>query len=72
MKLINGYIARRVVCKKGTWRTWYLVKSHPSGIKEELGRIKMSNQLSLPKEYIGKRIRFRIELMNRLRKEEQQ
>lgn len=54
MKVINGYLchSRR---KNDKMRNWFLIKSY-----HNLGYM----NLTLPKEYIGKRIRLKIEEVN--------
>jgi len=56
---LTGYIERKTVGRSGAndvrenWRNWWLIKG--KGVK--LGTI------SLPQKYLGKRIRFKIEVI---------
>jgi len=63
----QGYVERKSMGSgkpsggnsRAVWRNWWLVKYHGT-CKEERGQI---GKLQLPKEYIGKRVRFKIEVM---------
>ncbi len=63
-----GYVERRIAQagtsthKKTVWRDWFFVKHSPK-IQEKKGYIHMQTYLSLPKEYIGKRIKLKIEVI---------
>ena len=43
---------------KASWRSWWLIKSSDKGY----GYINV-HDISIPKEYVGKRVRFKIEVM---------
>ncbi len=66
----QGYIERKGPGKyrgKGyginIWRNWWLIKyQHVNSGKVSLG------QVYLPKEYIGKKVRFKIEIMKEVQK----
>ena len=45
-----------------TERDWFLVKYAPA-LSEEIGMINLSTGVKLPKEFIGKRIRLKVELI---------
>lgn len=55
----NYYVFKR---EGKTERDWFLVKYAPT-ISEEIGMINLSANVKLPKEFISKRIRLKVELI---------
>ena len=52
----DGYLSRRT--SKGIYRNWFLIKYQNPG---EVGGIAVS-LLVIPKKYIGKRVRIKVEI----------
>lgn len=54
----SGYIHRRKA--KNVFRNWWLVKTRGSTQTEQI----TLGKVSLPKEYMGKKVRFKVEIMD--------
>jgi len=65
MRVKEGYVEKRggrSAMGKTVWRNWFLVKHKSLG---EYGQIPFGANYSLilPKKYVGKRIRFKVEVI---------
>ena len=56
------YLERKTNGGKGTKRNWWLVKTQLSGVNSYTGAVDFG-AIHLPKEFIGKRVRFKMEIV---------
>ena len=65
----KGYAEKKTLGRSGktdvptNWRNWWLVQSHTNASLNERGFINLGTRLYLPEEYIGKRVRLKIEII---------
>lgn len=58
-----GYLTRKSGNFKNSWRNWWLVKQRANQAGGEVNLLKGAAKLRVPQLFVGKRIRFKVEVL---------